>query len=60
MKSSANMFENSDSQFFRTTTGIQSRPDAFDEQRLVKTKIKFLEKFLTNNFATQKMTSLGH
>ena len=29
------MYENSDSQFFRTTTGIQSGPDAFDESRFV-------------------------
>ena len=29
LKSSASMYENSDSQFFRNTTGIQSGPDAF-------------------------------
>ena len=29
------MYESSDSQFFRTTAGIQSGPDAFDESRLV-------------------------
>ena len=29
----ANMYESSCSQFFRTTTGIQSGPDAFDESR---------------------------
>ena len=31
------MYESSGSQFFRTTTGIQSGPDAFDESRLVMT-----------------------
>ena len=34
------MYERSGSQFFRTTTGIQSGQDAFDESR-------FLETFLT-------------
>ena len=29
------MYESSDSQFFRTTNGIQSGPDAFDELRFV-------------------------
>ena len=31
------MYESSDSQFFRTTTGLQSGPDAFDESRFVMT-----------------------
>ena len=31
------MHESSGSQFFRTTTGIQSGPDAFDESRFVMT-----------------------
>ena len=31
------MYENSGSQFFRTTTGIQSGPDAFDESWFVMT-----------------------
>ena len=31
------MYESSGSPFFRTTTGIQSGPDAFDESRLVMT-----------------------
>ena len=31
------MYESSGSQFFRTTTGIQSGPDAFDESRFVMT-----------------------
>ena len=30
LKSSASMYESSGSQFFRTTTRIQSRPDTFD------------------------------
>ena len=29
------MYESSSSQFFKTTTGIQSGPDAFDEARFV-------------------------
>ena len=41
LKSSASMHENSGSQFFRTTTEIQSGPEAFEESRLVIT-------FLTN------------
>ena len=31
------MYESSGSQFFRTTTGIQSGPGAFDESRFVMT-----------------------
>ena len=31
------MCESSDPQFFRTSTGIQSGPDAFDESRFGKT-----------------------
>ena len=31
------MWESSGSQVFRTTTGIQSGPDAFDKSRLVMT-----------------------
>ena len=37
LKSSASMYESSDSQFFRTTTGIQSGLDAFDKSSLVMT-----------------------
>ena len=37
LKSSARMYESSGSQFFRTTTGIQSRPDSFDKSRFVMT-----------------------
>ena len=31
------MYESSGSQFFRTSTGIQSGPDAFDESRFIMT-----------------------
>ena len=31
------MYESSGSQFFRTTTGIQSGPDGFDKSRFVMT-----------------------
>ena len=41
LKVLASMYESSGSQFFRTTAGIQSRPDAFDKSMLVMT-------FLTN------------
>ena len=33
LKSSASMYESLGSQFFRTTTGIKSEGDAFDESR---------------------------
>ena len=36
------MYESSGSQFFRTTTGIQSGPDAFDESRFVVTFLTIL------------------
>ena len=36
------MNESSDSQFFRTTTGIQSRPDTFDESSFVMTFLTIL------------------
>ena len=36
------MYVSSGSQFFRTTTGIQSGPDAFDESRFVKTFLTIL------------------
>ena len=42
LKSSASMYESPVSQFFRTTTGIQSGPDAFDESRFVITFITIL------------------
>ena len=37
------MDESSSSEFFRTTTGIQSRPDAFDESRFVMTFLTTLD-----------------
>ena len=33
------MYESSGLQFFRTTTGIQSGPDAFDKSRFVMTSL---------------------
>ena len=36
------MYESSGSQFFRTTTGIQSGPNAFDESRFVMTFLTIL------------------
>ena len=36
------MYESSGLQFFRTTTGIQSGPDAFDESRFVMTFLTIL------------------
>ena len=36
-KRSVNLYESSGSDFFRTTTRIQSGPDALDESRLVMT-----------------------
>ena len=37
LKSSGSMYESSVSQFFRTTTGMQSGPDAFEESRFTMT-----------------------
>ena len=37
LKSSACMYESSGSQFFRTTTGIESGPDAFNESGFAMT-----------------------
>ena len=42
LKSSANIYESSGSQFFTTTTGTQSGPDAFDESRIVTTFLTIL------------------
>ena len=42
MKSSASIYESLDSQFFRTTTGIQLGPDASDESRFVVTFLTIL------------------
>ena len=36
------MYESSGSQFFRTTTGIQSEPDAFHQSRFVMTFLTIL------------------
>ena len=36
------MYESSGSQFFRTTTGIQSGPDAFDESKFAMTFLTIL------------------
>ena len=36
------MYESSGSQFFRTITGIQSGPDAFDESRFIMTFLTIL------------------
>ena len=36
------MYESSGSQFFRTTTGIQSKPDAFDDSGFVMTYLFIL------------------
>ena len=36
------MYESSGSQFFRTSTGIQSGPDAFDESRFIMTFLTIL------------------
>ena len=37
MKNSAGIYDSSGSQFFRTTTGIQLGPDAFDKSRFFMT-----------------------
>ena len=42
LKSSANMYESSGSQFFRTTTGIQSGRDTFDKSRFVMAFFAFI------------------
>ena len=42
LKSLASMYESSGSQLFRTTTGIQSGADAFDELRFVMTFLTIL------------------
>ena len=42
LKSSADMYESSGSQLLRTTTGIQSGPDPFDESRFVMTFLKLV------------------
>ena len=42
LKSSVSMQESSSSQFFRTTTGIQSGQDAFDKSRFMMTFLTIL------------------
>ena len=42
LQSSGSMYESSGSQFFKSTTGIQSGPDAFDESRFVMTFLTIL------------------
>ena len=42
LKSLVSTYESSGSQFFRTTTGIQSGPDVFDESRFVMTFLTIL------------------
>ena len=42
LRSSASMKESSGSQFFRTTTGIQSGPDAFGKSRFIMTFLTIL------------------
>ena len=41
LMSAASTYESSGTQFFRTTTGIQSGPDAFDESRFVVNFLTF-------------------
>ena len=52
LSSPASIHESSGSQFFRTTTGIHSGPDAFDESRFVMT-------FLTILGVTEILSSFG-
>ena len=42
LKSSGSIYESSGSQFFRTTTGIQSGPDVLDESRFIMTFLTIL------------------
>ena len=74
LKSSAGMYESSGSQFFRTTIGIHSGPDAFDESRFVLTfltilgvteilrSVRFIleEKTGKKIYQMQKTTPSGH
>ena len=43
LRSSNSTYERSGSQFFKTTTGIQSGPGTFDESRFVMTFLTILE-----------------
>ena len=49
LKSSASMYQISGSKFFRTTTEIQSGPDAFDESSFVMTFLTFVMTFRYNH-----------
>ena len=51
------MYESSGSQFFRTTTGIQSGPDAFDKSRFIMTFLTILE--VTEILCTFKLVLKG-
>ena len=53
------MYESSGSQFFRTTTGIQSGPDAFDESRFIMIfdESRFIMTYLTNLEVTEILCS---
>ena len=42
LKKSASTYKSSGSQFFRTTTGIQSGPNAFDKSRFIMTFLTIL------------------
>ena len=42
LKSSASIYKSSGSQFLRTTTRTQSRPDAFDKSRFIMTFLTIL------------------
>ena len=46
------MYESSDSQFFRTTTGIQSGVDTFDESRM-RIKILYFSPIIIKLFITK-------
>ena len=50
LKSSVTMYESSDSQFFRTTTGMQSQPYTFDESRFIMTFLTILGAMEICNF----------
>ena len=54
LKSSASMYKSSSLQFFRTTTGTQSGPDAFDESRFVMT---FLSSWKLKNIMEFQISS---
>ena len=59
MKRSATMCEYSELQFFRTTTGIQSGPDALDESRFVMTFLTILGVTEIRNFRLAPEGEIG-